>query len=1735
MAFYERYTQSGGAFGFFDDWPNGTVTLPVVGEVSSSYRGLSNTLFIEKPFLSGGKATLLLAPSGYSPDVNKSINLFSVRIEFGGSVTAAVAGFEVDLANLRVTRNALYVNIAGEEKVYGRDNVEALKADLVALGVGDSAAENFKDTVVTTFNTITRAEAWALTTYKELMGTLDQSGINSAVVTDLSSRVATAEGADSVSLGEVTNVIATSFDDTITGNGLNNSLSGGAGADTISGGGGDDVIDGGSGADVLSGGAGSDTYRASDGDTISDSDGKGQVIFDGLLLRGAKRDDEDPDPHDCEDPSNLPPDTSEDDDRYIGDAGEEYILEGGGLRVIYNGAEITITGWSDGDLGITLEDEEPDPEEWTPPDCFRSPLVFDLDGDGIEITALSASFAYFDIDNDGDSERTAWVGPDDGLLAIDLNGDGQIFGGGELFGYGGTFSGANGNASLLPGFEDGGRLVGPGGLDIVYESGFDKLAALDFNQDGVIDSVDTFYNQLVVWRDLDGDGTSDEGELFGLAESGIASISLTAVRGDVPIADSIISDTGSYVGTDGVTREVSDVWFRFSQFDTVYDDSNVTEEIEALPFIRGTGALRDLDVAMADDPVLLQMVTDLSGLGAGDLASYRGKVQDILYRWAGVEDVDPFGRGASADGQKLGFVEVVSDTPFAQWSGANPRATAGLLLDLQFETILRDMMVRFAGQTAFGDAVIPQISFNNGAFIALEDGTTSTDMLDAIFASVPEEWAAAFAHLQAGIMMLDRIHQSFADVEAAGDEGEAYRADVAARMADAGFAGFAYADIVSANIGTDADEGIITPSLFGFQFFVPTDVTLTGAGDDDVKWGNKVEILLWGRGQGNDELDVDLFFAQPFFPSGINNTVRMIELNRDDVTIGRGDGPISNDIVFTINDTGETLTFRNLLLADNVQAGGIEFADGEILALEDLEPLLSELAETGTDGDDLLYQRSGTTLDGGAGDDVMRGGREATTYVFGTGYGSDEIYDDRFLGDANTVEFGPGLTLEDLTFERPPFGNLADLIISISGTDDTLRISNQFNSSRFVVETFRFEDGSFLTGLDVLDILLEDTAGSDRLVGSGLDERFGDISPGDDVFTGLQGQDTYVFNALSGTDLVVEGLRDRYDPDRPISFYRDFFVENERGDLVEIEFAFEDLNVSRTATRLTFEHEPSGAMLIVDNTQGHVERYTFAGDDTVYTLPEVMNMIDEAIDPTNGSENDDILIGDDAGNIISGGDGDDQIFGLAGDDLLQGDAGDDLLDAGDRGETPAALRGDNILEGGTGNDTLLGGWGGDILRGGEGNDTLFGDFGDDVYDGGTGDDLILARDGDAVYLYDLGDGNDLLITTDDRFDTTEVRLGAGITPDDVTYRITNVDITGLTDFNGFRDTSWALEMTFADGGTITMAGSPFASNLPGVDTLTFTETGTSVSFDSIIADLYAPSDEDQIFVDGRGADVFAPGGGSDLLVYERGGSDTLSLGLGDGENTVLGFLERIVFEGGVSVAGTEFERYGERFENLRITLEDNTSVTVPGIFRTGQTNEGTVLTQSLVLNQLVFADGTTITGQQLLDDALTITAGDDVMTGASLSDTLVQSAGNDLLRGAGGSDIYSFGAGAGQDTVDERSEGPTVRSNNFEGTFYDLSQLRERDELRFGDGITLDDLTLTQTGTTLSDLRIDLAGTEDSILLLDQFMPNGSFGTIDGVTGTLEQWQNLDSIYTSLMILCPQPASKFSRSRMART
>ncbi|HEB4876664.1 TPA: hypothetical protein R0C45_004907, partial [Kluyvera ascorbata F0526] len=94
------------------------------------------------------------------------------------------------------------------------------------------------------------------------------------------------------------------------------------------------------------------------------------------------------------------------------------------------------------------------------PENTTSPIILDLDGDGIETRGLQDRI-FFDHDGNHFAENTGWVSADDGLLVLDKDGNGKIDSGNELFGNNTVLS----NGSLAA-------------------NGYEALQELDTNGDG---------------------------------------------------------------------------------------------------------------------------------------------------------------------------------------------------------------------------------------------------------------------------------------------------------------------------------------------------------------------------------------------------------------------------------------------------------------------------------------------------------------------------------------------------------------------------------------------------------------------------------------------------------------------------------------------------------------------------------------------------------------------------------------------------------------------------------------------------------------------------------------------------------------------------------------------------------------------------------------------------------------------------------------------------------------------------------------------------------------------------------------------------------------------------------------------------------------------------------------------------------------------------------------------------
>ena len=125
----------------------------------------------------------------------------------------------------------------------------------------------------------------------------------------------------------------------------------------------------------------------------------------------------------------------------------------------------------------------------------------------------------FDINADGKIDKTGWIHPTTGLLAIDHNKDNIIQDASELFG----------EFTATP------KLIG----NHQFSNGYEALQAYDSNKDGFIDmsdrlGLDILFDYLGVWFDRNINGKTDKGEFLSLSSLGITKIATSYTATEIP-------------------------------------------------------------------------------------------------------------------------------------------------------------------------------------------------------------------------------------------------------------------------------------------------------------------------------------------------------------------------------------------------------------------------------------------------------------------------------------------------------------------------------------------------------------------------------------------------------------------------------------------------------------------------------------------------------------------------------------------------------------------------------------------------------------------------------------------------------------------------------------------------------------------------------------------------------------------------------------------------------------------------------------------------------------------------------------------------------------------------------------------------------------------------------------------------------------------------------------------------
>ena len=228
-------------------------------------------------------------------------------------------------------------------------------------------------------------------------------------------------------------------------------------------------------------------------------------------------------------------------------------------------------------------------------DAGITPIVIDLDGNGIQTISRADATAGFDLFGNGAAVKSGWISAGDAFLAVDKNGNGRIDGIGELFG--GTAKGA----------------------------GFASLAGYDSNGDGLASDADTAFGQLMVWRDANGNHATDAGELVTLTQAGIASLAVGYI--ELPFLDrqgNLHLERSAATLSDGSSVDMTDVYFNVSVEDAAAAGVTLPSLADLL------GDQQSLEALLGSDG----QTTVSSGLGGADEAQAGTDAGEVLRRIA---------------------------------------------------------------------------------------------------------------------------------------------------------------------------------------------------------------------------------------------------------------------------------------------------------------------------------------------------------------------------------------------------------------------------------------------------------------------------------------------------------------------------------------------------------------------------------------------------------------------------------------------------------------------------------------------------------------------------------------------------------------------------------------------------------------------------------------------------------------------------------------------------------------------------------------------------------------------------------------------------------------------------------------------------------------------------------------------------------------------------------------------
>ncbi|MES2677610.1 MAG: calcium-binding protein, partial [Pseudomonadota bacterium] len=1190
--------------------------------------------------------------------------------------------------------------------------------------------------------------------------------------------------------------------DTLRGSDGQDVLIGGFGNDNLSGGIGNDILDGGANdgnvllnqnngsSDTLSGSFGSDTY------IFSGSFGNDTIIDDGLgvNVNGAI----------IKDKIIINNQTIFGIANYI-EGGTSWKLgsyiitkSGSSLQIVSSSANasgaININNFTNGDFGITLQEkpEEPGIDDDVSPQigigenanaARRSdPLTLDLNHNGrIDLISLNQSDAKFDLQGDGLKRKVGWVGGNDSNndgIIDDIANDGSRLNDADGF----LVLDSNNNGVV----DNINELFGHKNADGTTTTGTDELSLYDLNQDGKINSNDSVFNQLKIWQDFNGNGTTEAGELSNLSDHNIANINLETSISNQNINGNVILSSGTFEFNDpnninpitNLPRTITSV---IANLDLAFDPTNsegygyqdaegnnvgnnINPQALLLPLSRGYGNAKAWHIAMSEDEALLQMMQDMVNLdNSVTIENINSKIEEFIYRWTGAEDES--GMRGSFDAKKLAALEAYRGSQYTDITGShNPVPQAVNFLQNAWNNLVKKVTDRILIQGTFKEIFTDHNSDN----IAQVSYNFATDKLD--FSTI------------SGVVVIENIKEHYESLDVI--EG-AYYLKALAPIINSAAEKFGYYQFIDDL--TNAVGEIPTQIIFGTDNSDEINANSWGnavikgqKGDDVINANNSNDdVYVYSQGDGHDIINDNWGNDKIVFDASITKQDVYFTLqNQYDLVINFTSSPSDSIVIknhFNYHAV-ETLKFGDGGTIDllNLPAFEINGTDGDDLINagrgDDIinagagNDVINDLGGNdvinGGNGDDFINANNGNdvvnggdgndringgyendVINAGRGDDVINGQEGNDVYIYNKNDGKDVIsesginYYNQELG-IDKIKFGADISASDIYFSQ--IGS--DLIINFKNSpDDQIKIVNQVNfSNQRSIETLEFDNGDAaiaINNLNNLNFEYQGTSGDDS-VASYYGNNIVDTGAGNDQIS--VGGKNNTINAGDGNDTISVGgenniinagkgddiINGGYSKDTYLYSKGDGKdVISDNGYYAENNFHNDEIIFDASINKTDVVITQNGFDIIISFADLASDQITIKN----HFLSTEQRI--ETLKFANGDEVDLTTLlpsynGTDGDDVINAGGTDDVISTGAGNDNINDVGGNNAINAGVGNDIITSGYGNDAIDGADGDDVINAGSGDDVINGGEGNDIINGEEGNDIINAGRGDDII---------------------------------------------------------------------------------------------------------------------------------------------------------------------------------------------------------------------------------------------------------------------------------------------------------------------------------------------------------------------------------------------------------------------------